>query len=148
MRIEITTKQWLVFLILGVILFTVGASVLVSGFIALGNAEETEATIISVSTSGEKTAYVSYHYGGNTYHNVRTGFYSSDMREGGKLKIYVNKDEPAEIVNTLFFFIFGGVFAFVGFVFIIVGVVTKKNGMLQMNHYQLYHNEIDLGDNQ
>ena len=145
-RMKITVNQWLVFLILGVILFTVGACVLSCGFIAMGNADETEATIIDVSHSGEKTAYVSYHYEGHTYHNVRTGFYSSDMKIGGKLKIYVNKEEPSEIVNTFFYFIFGGVFAFVGLVFIIVGIFVKKRGMPNMNYYQLYQSETDLNN--
>lgn len=131
-EMKMRIKQWLIFLVIGIILFAVGASVLVGGFIAIGNAAEAEAIIIDISDSGEKTAYVSYHYEGNTYHNVKTGFYSSDMRVGDKLKIYVNKTEPAEIVNTLFFFIFGGVFAFIGLVFIIVGIALKKSGALPM----------------
>lgn len=146
-RMKITVNQWLVFLILGAILFTVGACVLSCGFIAMGNAAETEATIIDVSHSGEKTAYVSYHYEGHTYHNVRTGFYSSDMKPGGKLKIYVNKEEPAEIVNTFFFFIFGGVFTFIGLVFIVVSIVLRKRGSLPMYYTQIYHDEADLSDN-
>lgn len=113
------------FFITGIVMLLVGAIVLTVGFISVANSEETEATIISVSDSGEKTAYVSYHYDGNTYHNVKTGYYNSNMKIGDRIVINVDKNDPGKIINTYFFFIFGGVWSGIGVIFAVVGFVLK-----------------------
>lgn len=114
------------FLIVGVVMLLVGAIVLTIGFISVANSEETEAVIVSVSDSGNKTAYVSYHYGDNVYHNVATGYYNSNMKSGDRLIVNVDKSDPGVIVNTYFFFIFGGVWAGIGLIFTAVSLILKK----------------------
>ena len=114
------------FFIIGIVMLLVGAIVLSVGFISVANSEETEAVIVDLSADGEKTAYVSYNYDGETYNNVKTGFYSSNMKCGEKLTVYVDKNNPERIVNTYFFYIFGGVWSGIGVIFAVVGFVLKK----------------------
>lgn len=119
-------RKSMLFLVVGVIMLLVGAIVLTIGFISVANSEEIEAVIVSVSDSGNKTAYVSYHYGDNTYHNVATGYYNSNMKTGDRLFVNVFRDNPGVIANTYFFFIFGGVWAGIGLIFAVVGLILKK----------------------
>ena len=116
----------MLFWVVGIVMLLVGAIVLTIGFISVANSEETEAVIVSVSHSGNKTAYVSYHYGDNVYHNVATGFYNSKMKSGDRLIVNVFRDNPGVIVNTYFFFIFGGVWSGIGVIFTVVGFVLKN----------------------
>ena len=117
----------MLFLVVGVVMLLVGAIVLAIGFISVANSEETEAVIVSVSDSGNKTAYVSYNYGDNVYHYVATGYYNSNMKSGDRLIVNVDKNAPGVIVNTYFFFIFGGVWAGIGLIFTAVSLILKKS---------------------
>lgn len=110
-----------IFAIVGVIALLIGLATLIIGLFSVMHSVEVEAVITDVSRSGRKTAYVSYTYEAREYEDIPTGFYSSTMEVGDVITIQVDKASPDSIVNTYFFFIFGGVFAFIGVIFLIVG---------------------------
>ena len=115
-----------IFAIVGIIALLIGLATLIIGLFSVMHSVEVEAVISDVSRSGRKTAYVSYTYEAKEYEDIPTGFYSSTMEVGDMITIQVDKASPDSIVNTYFFFIFGGVFAFIGVIFLIVGKFSGR----------------------
>ena len=115
-----------IFAIVGIIALLIGLATLIIGLFSVMHSAEVEAVITDVSRSGRKTAYVSYTYEAKEYEDIPTGFYSSTMEVGDMITIQVDKASPDSIVNTYFFFIFGGVFAFIGVIFLIVGKFSGR----------------------
>lgn len=135
------STQKRIFAIVGIIALLIGLVTLIIGLFSVMNSAETEAVITDISRSGRKTAYVSYTYEAVEYQDIPTGFYSSTMNVGDVITIQVDKASPDSIVNTYFFFIFGGVFAFIGVIFLIVGKFSGRGVHSFAAAEMIEHNE-------
>ena len=75
----------------------------------------------------EHTVFVDYSYDGKEYKNCEYGNYSSSMKEGDKVVIYLNPDDPAEFRSDD-----SG-----NFVFVIIGIVIIAIGVIGIG-YNIY----------
>lgn len=74
-------------------------------------------------------AYVDYVYKGKKYTDVHLSYYSLSMREGKKIKIYIDPNNPTSISGANYLMLFGGFFlaiALVGFYAMNQNVIHKK----------------------
>ena len=132
----------IIFLGIGIVLMSVG--VIWIGYVInfANNADEVEALITELTryktynsddeVEYEYDIYVEYVYEGYK-HEIELDTYSSDMREGRTVTLWVNRDDPRDVLVKNADFLFGLIpfgiglaFALVGIVPIIVGSVTKR----------------------
>lgn len=123
----------ILFAVIGSIFFSIGAFLVISTVTFKVNAEEVMALItdmIPYEDSEGDTSYeveVEYEYEGFTFSAV-LDTYSSGMREGKWIPIYVNKDEPMEVVEPGTNLGLGIGFVGMGLIAVLVSVIPVLNG--------------------
>lgn len=77
--------------------------------------------------------YINYQYDGELYEDRQLNYYTSSMYEGKYIEIYVNPDNPNEIMGknevTVLVVVFGaigGVFAFIGTAGVVAVILKRK----------------------
>ncbi len=123
---KIENSIWIIFIIVGIILISIGVFFGINRF-DYSNKIETIGTIVDISsykgTDGrrEGIVYVSYNVDGMQYES-RLNAYSSSFYEGKEIKIYYDKDNPNNIgVKSLDLMIL--IFPGVGLIFVIIAVI-------------------------
>ena len=138
--------------IVAIVFIFVGVCMGIGAFVAkytmnnfMENAEEVDAVISDIYRDHEayehsssvgsdnSTAYVTYRYDGKKYRDIPISYYSSSMRIGDDITVYVDPDDP-EVAKTregfslvfIVFLILGGVFTGVGVTMICVSASTKR----------------------
>lgn len=122
----------------GLILLLTGIACIVIGIVVFNKTNEFKkhadpvtavVTAVEVTGSGDDTdhtAYVSYEYKGEKYENIRLSEYSSKMKKGAKIQLYVDRKNPskAKSVGTnktmsIIFMALGGFVTLIGVVTVI-----------------------------
>lgn len=126
-----------IFLIVGIIFVALGFFIWNDTKNFMKNAIKTEATITRINEryhgdgDSDYDVYVSYFVDGNSY-NEELNTYNSSMREGKKITIYYNPDNPKEIMSSdssiivIIFLIIGGVFVLIPLIWFIINLKNKK----------------------
>ena len=92
-----------VFVMVGVLLMSVGIAVAISFGIDSQNYEKVQATIVDITTSKDSDGDTNYHvevdyeYNGIKYTNIPTNFWDISMYEGQIIDIYINRDSPTQM---------------------------------------------------
>lgn len=102
----------------------------------------------------DHTVYVSYEYEGELYPNVRLNYYTSSMRIGKSVDVYINPDSPAKLhfkagmVVYISLGIMGAMFSAVGFGLLIVAFRGSiKNRLVDREQGELvYATVASMGD--
>lgn len=145
-----------------------GIGMLVGGILLLRTslrfqaiAVEVTGTIVGIETSRDSdgdthhSVQVIYDYNGQTYENVRLGFYSSTMYEGKDIPLLIDPDNPRHIASksgdrfaVVILLGMGIVFAAVGLVPLIrMAVFSRKNKKLLQNGKMLHATVEEIGVN-
>lgn len=116
------------FLVIAVVLLTVGAVILNSAIRFRKNAVETRAVITDIQThrSGDDThhsVWVEYEYDGKVYKDVRLNEYNSGMYTGKKITILVDPKNPQKASTEYGLIFAGGVLILMGVIFSCVGII-------------------------
>lgn len=126
-----------VFLIVGIIFVALGLFIWNDTKNFMKNAIKTEATIERINEryhgdgDSDYDVYVSYFVDGESY-TEELNTYNSSMREGKKITIYYNPDNPKEIISSdssiivIIFLIIGGVFVLIPLIWFIINLKNKK----------------------
>ncbi len=153
-------KKWGVLFFLVVGLICIGIS-------AVMYASEKEYEKYAVKLTGEITdvysyidhdgevrsgAYVTYSYNDVIYEDVKLNYYSSNMKEGKEIELFVNKYSPRDIKTANEGMIFSGIPLLIGVVFILVGIAplflqAKRNGRIKKikeNSHRIMGRVVDL----
>lgn len=97
----ITILIW-VFTIIGALMFSAGIAMIIHGKNVEENWDTATATVCRIDSEEDSdgdidyTVYVDYTYGGQTFYGKRLNSYSSSMRIGNSVPIYVNPENPSE----------------------------------------------------
>lgn len=143
----------IVFLIVGIVFVGICAVFTGVNIHIKNNYNETDAVVMgferhhSSSDDGD-TVYtlVSYSVDGNDYQSVLSA-YSSSWSVGDTIKVYTNPDNPQNVKSTMPF-VFFIVFALVGSVFAIVGIVMlHRSNEFKKQKKQLIENGLTLRAN-
>ncbi len=116
----------IIFVIVGSIFVIIGGFLVVKTMAFKLNADEVMALITDISSYDEEVD-VQYEYEGYVF-NVTLDTYSSSMREGKMIPIYVNKDEPMEVLEPGTNLGIGIGFAGLGLIAVLVVVIPVLNG--------------------
>ncbi len=130
--------------LVGVIFLIVGTVLLAAGIVWLShvrrftaNADVIDAVITDIERYRESDGdwhsrvYVSYEYRGNSYRDVPISQYSSMMRVGKELKLYIDPDSPYDVSYTKLTYLGPGLFAGLGALFAVVGGVLCAGGIVR-----------------
>ncbi len=136
-----------------------GFGMLIGGFVTMVNSYQFQKTAVEVSgTISQITSYrdsdgdlhhrvlVSYSYNGQSFDDVTLGFYSSSMREGKKIPLLVDPQDPGhmttksrDVFTNAILLAMGVVFAAVGIVPLIVSLAgSQKRKKLMATGRQLH----------
>ncbi len=113
---------------------------------------EVDAVIAYVNSHGEEggVAFVDYYYMGEEYKGVELDSYSSSMRVGDEIVVYISPKNPTEAIDknttSMLRLLMGGIFGGIGGLFLIIGIVfimsvTKKKSLsrrLKETGYYIY----------
>lgn len=88
----------IIFAVVGGLFLAIGAFLVISTITFKANAEEVLALITEIADDGDEgyEVEVKYKYEGLTFYTT-LDTYSSDMKEGKKITILVNKDDPTDV---------------------------------------------------
>ena len=111
----ILTALGLIFMIAGLFVLAIGIKNTTSNI-------EVDAVITRVDKFYEDV-YVDYEVDGELYTDMKLNSYSSSMREGDHVEIFVDPEKPYDIKAGNEMLIIGGVFSGVGFIITVVGVI-------------------------
>lgn len=142
-------------LILGIVLFILGAY---QGGLyeeAKSSGYEVEAKIVDVVVEEEQdsdmiysyntyTVYVDYTINGKDYTNVRVGKYTEPKYVGNTITVVVNPEKPGSAISE------GGIFTTFGFVIIVVAIVLKvknKRAEKELTRNNNYYNQQSENEN-
>ena len=150
----------ILFVVFG-IFFIAGIAVMIGGYKlwqqsehSVQNGDETIAEITDIqkvrkSTSGRKReytyhVYVKYSYNGQFYEG-ELRYYNSNMEIGDEVTIYVNPDNPTDIIEEdvpMFVLVImemiGGIFTIIG----LVGLITGMNKKFWKSKYKMENIEV------
>ncbi len=150
--------------IIGVIFSVIGVVALIATIILLtntikfsSNADEVTATITSIEYGRvhgrlQRDVYVSYTYEGAQYDDVYLNYYSYNMREGGEIKILVDREYPTYIASKFSMIIFvlpailALVFGGIGFTFLFASRSNNKKKEYLMENGRVLHGVVELID--
>lgn len=116
----------IIFAIVGSIFVIIGGFLVIKTMAFKMNAEEVMALITDIDSYAEEVA-VQYEFEGYMF-NITLDTYSSSMREGKWIPIYVNKDEPMEVVEPGTNLGLGIGFVGMGLIAVLVSVIPVLNG--------------------
>lgn len=116
----------IIFAIVGSIFVIIGGFLVIKTMAFKMNAEEVMALITDIDSYDEEVA-VQYEFEGYMF-NITLDTYSSSMREGKWIPIYVNKDEPMEVVEPGTNLGLGIGFVGMGLIAVLVSVIPVLNG--------------------
>lgn len=145
-----------IFIAVGLIFFIIGCSFFVIGAVNQNKGEEITAVVTAIERYRESDGdighhvFVDYEYDGVEYKEMPLNYYSSSMRQGKKISINIDPDEPSHILASGFNMIFGGIFGGSGLVFVIIGGIVlikgnKRKALINRLLAEGYYIEAQLG---
>lgn len=101
---------------------------------------EVDAVIAYIDTYGDEggTVFVDYYYMGEEYKGIELDSYSSSMRVGDEIVVFISPKNPTEAIDknttSMVRILMGGIFGGIGGIFVIIGIafimsVTKKKSL-------------------
>ncbi len=108
---------------------------------AINNYDKITAVISHVNPDYED-AYIDYSYDGESYTDVLINSYSSSMKPGRELVIYVNPENPLDITVRSTSIVLVAVFGGLGAILVIVGALIT---LVPVIRSRKYHDMIDSG---
>ena len=117
---------YILFAIVGSIFAIIGSLLVVKTITFKFNAEEVMALITDID-SYDEVVKVQYEYEGFAF-DVTLDTYSSGMREGEWIPVYVNRDDPTEVVEPGTYLGMGIGFAGLGLIAVLVSVIPLLRG--------------------